>query len=137
MEGTGKAVRWRIERADGAPFALAGIWERRLNDEGPAHWSFAMLTINADDHPLMKRFHKPGEDMRSVVVLEPEDYEPWLQARTEVEARSSLQPFDSEAMVAVSAPVTRTKKRPANRAFLMKQSTFRPQSSGTAHFPCG
>lgn len=24
---TGKAVRWRIHRKDGKPFALAGIWE--------------------------------------------------------------------------------------------------------------
>jgi putative SOS response-associated peptidase YedK len=103
----GKAVRWRIQRADGAPFALAGIWERRLSDEGPAHWSFAMLTINADDHPLMRHFHKPGDEKRSVVVLEPEDHEPWLHARTEAEARSLLQPFDPEAMLAIPAPVTR------------------------------
>ena len=51
---SGKAVRWRIERADGQPFCLAGIWERRMHDEGPAHWSFSMLTINADEHPLMR-----------------------------------------------------------------------------------
>lgn len=104
---SGKAVRWRIERADGAPFALAGIWERRINDPGPAHWSFAMLTINADDHPLMKCFHKPGDEKRSVVVLAGDDHECWLRARTEAEARSLLQPFDAEAMVAVPAPVTR------------------------------
>lgn len=104
---TGKAVRWRIQRADGAPFALAGIWERRLGDQGPAHWSFAMLTINADSHPLMKQFHKPGDEKRSVVVLDPEDHEPWLHARTEAEARSLLQLFDAEAMVAVPDPVSR------------------------------
>lgn len=99
---SGKAVRWRIERADGKPFALAGIWERRMGDEGPSHWSFAMLTINADDHPLMKRFHKPGDEKRSVVVLDPDDYEAWLGARTDLEARSLLQPFDPDMMVAVA-----------------------------------
>jgi putative SOS response-associated peptidase YedK len=104
---TGKAVRWRIQRADGTPFALAGIWERRLHDNGPAHWSFAMLTINADGHALMKRFHKPGDEKRSVVVFDPEDYDAWLHARTEGDARSLLQPFDPELMVAVPAPVTR------------------------------
>lgn len=104
---TGKAVRWRIQRHDGAPFALAGIWERRMSDEGPAHWSFAMLTINADEHPLMKRFHKPGDEKRSVVVLDPEDYEPWLGARTEAEARSLLQPFDADAMVTEPDPIVR------------------------------
>src|SRR5574338_380797 len=32
---SGKPVRWRIERADSEPFALAGIWERRMDDSGP------------------------------------------------------------------------------------------------------
>lgn len=104
---TGKAVRWRIQRVDGAPFALAGIWERRLGDQGPAHWSFAMLTINADTHPLMKHFHKPGDEKRSVVVLDAEDHEAWLHARTEPEARSLLQLFAAETMVAVPDPVSR------------------------------
>jgi putative SOS response-associated peptidase YedK len=27
---TGKPIRWRIGRADGEPFALAGLWERRM-----------------------------------------------------------------------------------------------------------
>lgn len=66
-----------------------------------------MLTVNADEHPLMQRFHKPGDEKRSVVVLEPEDYESWLHARTEAEARSLLQPFDPDMMVAEPAPVTR------------------------------
>lgn len=101
---TGKPVRWRIERADSEPFALAGIWERRMGDEGPARWSFSMLTINADEHPLMSRFHKPGEEKRSVVVLDPGDYEGWLRARTEIEARSFLKPFDPEQMKAEPAP---------------------------------
>ncbi len=42
---TGKPVRWRIERADGGPVAIAGIWEYRPADQ---LLSFSMLTINAD-----------------------------------------------------------------------------------------
>jgi hypothetical protein len=34
--------------------------------------SFSMLTINADQHPLMKRFHKPGEEKRMPLILEPQ-----------------------------------------------------------------
>lgn len=102
---SGKAVRWRIERADGAPFCLAGIWERRMADDGPAHWSFSMLTINADEHPFMRRFHKPGDEKRSVVVLDRADYGGWLAARTDAEARSYLQPFDPELMAATPAPL--------------------------------
>jgi putative SOS response-associated peptidase YedK len=101
---SGKAVRWRIQRADGEPFVLAGMWERRMNDTGPARLSFAMLTINADAHPLMRCFHKPGDEKRSVVVLDPEDFEAWLNARTEAEARSLLQPFKPELMVAEADP---------------------------------
>ncbi|MCB1908517.1 MAG: SOS response-associated peptidase family protein [Rhodocyclaceae bacterium] len=106
---SGRAERWRIERADREPFALAGLWERRIGDDGPAHWSFAMLTINADEHPLMARFHKPGDEKRSVVVLEAADYEAWLAARSEAEARSLLQAFDADQMVAHPDP------RPAGR----------------------
>lgn len=107
-----KPVRWRIERADGAPFALAGLWERRVGDEGPARWSFTLLTINADGHPLMGRFHRPGDEKRSVVVLEQEDEAAWMEARTEADARSLLQPFDPDLMVTVADPVpTKVKKR--------------------------
>lgn len=110
---SGKPIRWRIERADGEPFAVAGLWERRFGDEGPAHWSFSMLTVNAEGHPLMQRFHKPGDEKRSVVVLDPEDYEGWLNARTEAEARSYLRLFEPDMMVAVAEP--RPRPRPSRK----------------------
>lgn len=28
-----------------------------------------MLTINADDHPFMRQFHKPDDEKRMVVIL--------------------------------------------------------------------
>lgn len=47
---SGKAVRWRIERADGRPMGIAGIWERRINphamngrgliERGSWNWSY-------------------------------------------------------------------------------------------------
>ncbi|MDB5826654.1 MAG: hypothetical protein JWQ73_874 [Variovorax sp.] len=43
-----------------APWALAGLWNVWTNrDTGEAHESYTMLTINADDHALMRRMHKP------------------------------------------------------------------------------
>src|SRR3569623_1521996 len=90
-EGKGKPVRWRIERADGTPFGIAGIYERRLSDPGPAKWSFSMLTINADEHPMMKRLHSPGDENRSVVVLDDVQWDDWLAAKTESVVRSFLQ----------------------------------------------
>lgn len=87
---SGKAVRWRIERADGRPMGVAGIWERRIKDDGLPSWSMSMLTINADGHPLMSRFHKPEDEKRSVVILPDAAWGDWLRARSEVDARGML-----------------------------------------------
>ena len=39
-----------------------------------------MLTINADNHPLMNQFHKPTDEKRMIVILPPERYDDWLRA---------------------------------------------------------
>ena len=107
---TGKPVRWRISRADGRMFGLAGIWERRLDDPGICAWSFSMLTINATDHPLMSRFHAPEDEKRSVVVLDDDTWDDWLNARSDADRRVLLQPMDPDAMTAEPAPkVARSK----------------------------
>ena len=46
---------------------------------GPALFTFAMLTVNADTHPFYKRFHKSGEEKRMPIFLDKEQYGPWLQ----------------------------------------------------------
>lgn len=100
---TGKAVRWRIGMADGSPFAIAGLWREWDEPEGKA-WSFTMLTVNAAEHPLMKRFHKPGDEKRSVVIVPPDEYSNWLAARSPDEARSFLNLFPADAMHAEPRP---------------------------------
>lgn len=42
-----------------------------------------MLTVNATSHEVMKHFHKPEDEKRSVVVLDDNQYMPWLQANTD------------------------------------------------------
>ena len=80
---TGKAVRWRIKRSDGQPIAVASIWERIIDKEtGEVIFSFSMLTIPAEGHEVMKHFHKPEDEKRSIVVLKEESYLPWLNANT-------------------------------------------------------
>jgi hypothetical protein len=32
-----------------------------------------MLTINADDHPFMRQYHKPEDEKRMVVILNEND----------------------------------------------------------------
>ncbi len=81
---TGKAVPWSIHRQDGEPFTVAGIWDR-WNDRatGEIVVSFSMLTINADGHPIMGRFHRPGDERRSLVVIPHSRWAAWLSATSE------------------------------------------------------
>jgi len=101
---TGKAVRWRIKRADSEPAAIASIWERFIDKEtGEIIFSFSMLTINATGHEVMKHFHKPEDEKRSVVVLNDSQYQPWLQANNDV-AISMLNLTPSGFLVSEAAP---------------------------------
>ena len=78
---TGKAVRWRIRRSDGQPMGVASLWDRWVDTTtGEIVTSFTMLTVNADGHPVMGRFHRPGDEKRSVVVLDPGQFSVWLDA---------------------------------------------------------
>lgn len=101
---TGRAVRWRIARDDGAPLALAGLWEWRPNG-GPGDRplvSFTMLTINADDHPLMRRFHRPEDEKRMVVVLGEDQYRTWLSGSAAI--TDCLLPYPAGRLQAQPAP---------------------------------
>lgn len=99
---TGSAVRWAIRAADGRALGIAGIWESRAVGKD-IQYSFSMLTINADDHPVMNRMHKPGEEKRMVVILEPGAYDEWLQVKPE-HAPTWLTQFPAERLVAEPAP---------------------------------
>ncbi len=74
----GKAVRWRISQPMDVPMGIAGIYWTWVDPAGKAHHTFAMLTVNADGHPVMSRFHKPDDEKRMVVILDPSEYEDWL-----------------------------------------------------------
>lgn len=79
----GKANPTRIACADGLPMGIAGLWSswRDPSDAGsPTLHSFTMLTINADEHVLMNRFHKPGDEKRMVVILPRGSWKAWLFA---------------------------------------------------------
>lgn len=94
---TGKNVWWRFARADGEPWGLAGLWHVWTDPAtGQIHESYTMLTINADEHPLMSRMHKPDpklpadkQDKRSVIPIELADIDQWL-AGTVAEASQLL-----------------------------------------------
>ncbi len=77
---TGKAIATRIQRSDGEPMGLAGLWSAWKSPAGAWVHSYTMLTINADDHTLMRNFHKPGDEKRMVVILPEAAYDDWLKA---------------------------------------------------------
>jgi len=64
-----------------------------------------MITVNADAHPLMKRFHRPGSEKRSVVIVPRAEYESWLAWRNTDEAYSFLRLYPADAMHAEPYPL--------------------------------
>jgi putative SOS response-associated peptidase YedK len=98
---SGKAVSTCIARSDGAPMGIAGLWSSWKSDKGEAVFSYTMLTINADQHPLMKQFHKPTDEKRMVVILEPERYQDWLEPKHN--AMDFMRPYPADLLQA-SAP---------------------------------
>lgn len=94
---TGRAVPTRISRADGQPMGIAGLWDQWKSPRGEVVHSFTMLTINADQHPLMNLFHKPTDEKRMVVILEPEQFADWLQAPVS-RSMEFLRPFPAEGL---------------------------------------
>lgn len=95
---TGKNIWWKLRRADGLPWMLAGLWAEWTDPEsGELVPNFTMITRNCNDHPLLNRLHKPdprlqpgaAEDKRAVVHVQPELWEAWLQG-DEKDARAVL-----------------------------------------------
>jgi len=78
---TGKALRWGIQTIDSNPFGLAGIWDKWTDPTTEELVvSFSMLTVNADEHPVMRQFLKAGNEKRTLVIIRPEHYDSWLGA---------------------------------------------------------
>jgi putative SOS response-associated peptidase YedK len=80
---SGRAVRWKIGLASGDPFGIACLWDRWTDPStGELVVSFSMLTVNADEHPVMNQFHQQGDEMRTPVIIAPEFHKAWLGAET-------------------------------------------------------
>ena len=95
---SGKAERWAIFQEGYVPFGIAGVYTQwRDFKTGQDLYSFSMLTVNADNHPLLKRFHKPEDEKRMVVILNPGDYAQWLSCSVE-EAKAFLKPWAGELL---------------------------------------
>lgn len=58
-----------------------------------------MLTINADEHSLMRNFHRPGDEKRMVVILFEGSYADWLEAPV-ARTMEFMRPYPAERLVA-------------------------------------
>ncbi len=96
---SGKAVATRIARADSQPLGIAGLWSCWRSPQGEMVHSYTMLTINAQAHSLMCKFHKPTDEKRMVVILPENQHDAWLDA-TAAKSMDFLQPYPAESLTA-------------------------------------
>ena len=94
---------------DGQPFAFAGLWERwKAPDDGEAVESCTILTTEANE--LLRPIHD-----RMPVILDPKDYELWLDPVQKPEPlQQLLRPYRSEAMT--TYPVSTQVNNPSNNS---------------------
>ena len=103
----GQSQPYRIEMARGAPFALAGLWERWQAAEGQAIESFTILTTEAN-RDLAAIHH------RMPVILSPDHYDVWLMtgAANTGMLQPLLAPYGDGELTA--RPITRHVNNPRN-----------------------
>lgn len=101
---TGKAVRWRIAPPGDGVFTVAGLYENWTDrSSGEIVQSFTLLTVNADQHLLMSRMHRPGDEKRMLVVVPEASRLSWLNA-TVAEAGRFLMSGTDEPLEGEAAP---------------------------------
>ena len=100
---TGKNIWWKLRRADGEPWALAGLWSEWTDPQtGEVKANYTMITCNCDGHPLLARLHKPDanlapnqQDKRAVAHIDKVDWDAWLHGPEE-QALSLIKPQPME-----------------------------------------
>ena len=110
---TGKNIWWRLRRADGAPWALAGLWSQWTDPQtGELVPNFTMITCNCDGHPLLGRLHKPDpklppdqQDKRAGAHIDPADWHTWLHG-AQADAQALVRPQATEVFDLADAHAT-------------------------------
>ena len=103
-----------IRRSDGAPFAMAGIWDDWLSADGSELETCAIVTTAANDR--LKPIHH-----RMPVILDPKDWDAWLDTdgTSAKEAGKLLTPASDDLMEALPVS-TRVNKISEDDADLTK-----------------
>lgn len=108
---SGQHIPTRFTAADGGTLGVAGIWSPWQTSEGKWVDSFAMLTVNADDHKLMRHMHRPDpkrppemQDKRMVVILPDGLFEAWLDAPA-ANSMDFMRQYPAERLLATPEPI--------------------------------
>lgn len=100
---TGKNIWWQLRRADGLPWALAGLWSEWTDLEtGEVVANYTMITRNCDSHPMLNRLHKPDAYFGRVCTL--------VSLRADHPLRRQMN-NDADNMSKVPPPPTRRRHR--------------------------
>lgn len=99
---TGKAVPTRIARVDGKPLGVAGLWARWQGagaEPGEVIISYCLLTVNANNHALLRRYGPPGSEKSMPAILNEGAYDAWLTARPD-KAKEFMRQYAAEKLTA-------------------------------------
>jgi putative SOS response-associated peptidase YedK len=96
----------------GRTIAVAGLWERWRGKGHQEIISFTLLTVNADDHPLTRRMHRLGQEKRMLALLDPAEYDGWLE-RPSARAFELLRQYLPEPLLDVASPKPAVPRRVA------------------------
>lgn len=81
-----------------------------------------MLTVNAGKHPGTQRFHKLGDEKRTVVVLDDVGLDDWLTAPDDDAMREMLALCGAEMLTAAPARLNWRGRRQADRPLLFSEA---------------
>lgn len=70
-----------------------------MTPEGETLFSYTMLTVNADDHQLMRNFHKDQDEKRMPVILSNDAINDWLNA-TALQSSEFMRQYPSNRLQA-------------------------------------
>lgn len=108
---TGTHVPTRFTAADGGTLGVAGLWQPWRAPTGEWVDTFTMLTLNADDHELLKHMHRPDpkrppdmQDKRMVVILPEGVYEAWLDAPA-ANSKDFMRQYPANRLLATAEPL--------------------------------